>query len=63
MALDAGLEVHGEAGYEGRRLRDGETDAEDIGPDANLGNVAWDQVINVECLRQGIIGIAGPGYL
>ena len=33
-----------------------------FGPDANLGNVAWDQVINVECLRQGI-GIAGPDYL
>lgn len=33
-----------------------------FGPDANLGNVAWDQIINVECLRQGI-GIAGPHYL
>lgn len=33
-----------------------------FGADANLGNVAWDQVINVECLRQGI-GIAGPHYL
>lgn len=33
-----------------------------FGPDANLGNVAWDQIINLECLRQGI-GIAGPHYL
>lgn len=33
-----------------------------FGPDANIGNVAWDQVINMECLRQGV-GIAGPDYL
>ena len=33
-----------------------------FGPDANLGNVAWDQIINLESLRQGI-GIAGPHYL
>jgi len=31
-----------------------------FGPDANLGNVAWDQVMNLETLRCGI-GIAGPG--
>ena len=30
-----------------------------FGPDANLGNVAWDQVMNLETLRCGI-GIAGP---
>lgn len=31
-----------------------------FGPDANLGNVAWDQVMNLETLRCGL-GIAGPG--
>ncbi|MGD1878210.1 MAG: phosphosulfolactate synthase [Kiloniellaceae bacterium] len=33
-----------------------------FGPDANLGNVAWDQVMNLETLRCGI-GIAGPAML
>ncbi len=33
-----------------------------FGPDANLGNVAWDQVVNLETMRQGI-GIPGPHYL
>lgn len=33
-----------------------------FGPDANIGNVAWDQVINLESTRCGI-GIAGPDYL
>lgn len=30
-----------------------------FGPDVNLGNVAWDQVMNLETLRCGL-GIAGP---
>ena len=33
-----------------------------FGSDANLGNIAWDQVIELECMRCGI-GTAGPAHL
>lgn len=33
-----------------------------FGPDANIGNVAWDQVIELECMRCAI-GTAGPAHM